>query len=494
MSSRTHLITLLTTLAITPPISLAGDLNPPGGPVAPSMRTLDEVEPRTIVNDTNTPGDATATYVISQPGSYYLTGDVNGVFGMHGIRIDARGVTLDLNGFAVVLNQINLRGAPPTVNGINATPIPLLDGAIVIRNGRVRGWLNGVSLNGQGAIQDISAVANSAAGIIAIDATIERCTVEFNDVGIAINNGAVTDCLSRSSFGQGFSGAQAALTRCVSTNNVEDGFLFSAGSVLRDCTASANTENGFNISSASTAMNCASTGNMGSGFQMLDSTASDCQALTNSNSGFLVSGSSALRDCLSQGNTLHGYNVTLTGGGGPSPVSFSGCVARQNLGSSGFTTIAGCDFRGCSSSSNSIDGFNVGDHCVFIDCSAQSNGDDGFQFGQASTLQGCVSARNDYGFFAPSAGVGSTGSRIDSNTASDNNVIGFLIGADNCVVVRNVAQNNGADYNVNPIAQLGDIVTSIGFVGNVGPWVNFGTPTIGLAAPPSHQQLPPGKR
>ena len=133
MSSRTHLITLLTTLAITPPISLAGDLNPPGGPVAPSMRTLDEVEARTIVNDTNTPGDATATYVISQPGSYYLTGDVNGVFGMHGIRIDARGVTLDLNGFAVVLNQINLRGAPPTVNGINATPIPLLDGAIVIR-------------------------------------------------------------------------------------------------------------------------------------------------------------------------------------------------------------------------------------------------------------------------------------------------------------------------------------------------------------------------
>ena len=38
------------------------------------MESLDQAEARIIVNATNTPGDATTTFIISQPGSYYLTG------------------------------------------------------------------------------------------------------------------------------------------------------------------------------------------------------------------------------------------------------------------------------------------------------------------------------------------------------------------------------------------------------------------------------------
>ncbi len=34
----------------------AGDLNPPSGPVTPTMKTLTEVEPRIAINATNTPG------------------------------------------------------------------------------------------------------------------------------------------------------------------------------------------------------------------------------------------------------------------------------------------------------------------------------------------------------------------------------------------------------------------------------------------------------
>jgi len=36
------------------------------------VKTLDQVEPRTIVNALNTPGDAKSMFVLSQPGSYYL--------------------------------------------------------------------------------------------------------------------------------------------------------------------------------------------------------------------------------------------------------------------------------------------------------------------------------------------------------------------------------------------------------------------------------------
>src|SRR5689334_4165953 len=83
------------------PRALAGPLNPPAGPVAPSLKTLPEVEPRTAINSTNTPGDDTTLYRISQPGSYYLTGDITGIPGKASIAIACAQATIDLNGFKI---------------------------------------------------------------------------------------------------------------------------------------------------------------------------------------------------------------------------------------------------------------------------------------------------------------------------------------------------------------------------------------------------------
>ena len=54
------------------------------------------------VNSVNTPGDASASFVISQTGSYCLPGNIVGESGKSGIRIDADSVTLDLGGFAML--------------------------------------------------------------------------------------------------------------------------------------------------------------------------------------------------------------------------------------------------------------------------------------------------------------------------------------------------------------------------------------------------------
>src|SRR5437762_13979859 len=114
MTRKTRIITLAlaAAVAVTGLIASAGNLNPPAGPVTPTMKTLTEVEPRIAINATNTPGDSDSLFKITQPGSYYLTGNITGVAGKHGIEIAASGVTLDLNGF-------DLLGAPSSLDRVS---------------------------------------------------------------------------------------------------------------------------------------------------------------------------------------------------------------------------------------------------------------------------------------------------------------------------------------------------------------------------------------
>ena len=74
---------------------MVGDVNPPPGPVTGTMKPLSQVEPRTPVE--TLPSDPSATRVISQPGSYYLTANLSVAGGsLSGIEIATSGVTLDL--------------------------------------------------------------------------------------------------------------------------------------------------------------------------------------------------------------------------------------------------------------------------------------------------------------------------------------------------------------------------------------------------------------
>ncbi|HTR40939.1 MAG TPA: hypothetical protein VMH87_04935 [Pseudomonadales bacterium] len=68
-----------------------GTLTPPGAP-GPTMKTLSQLEPRVPISS--------APYIITQPGSYYLTTNVT-VNGANGITITTNGVTLDLGGFTI---------------------------------------------------------------------------------------------------------------------------------------------------------------------------------------------------------------------------------------------------------------------------------------------------------------------------------------------------------------------------------------------------------
>src|ERR1043165_4734262 len=108
----------------------AGNINPPAGPVTSTMKPLDQVEPRTALTATTTPGTATAVFRITQPGSYYLAGSLAGVSGKSGVAIAASDVTLDLMGF-------RLLGVAGSLAGVT---VDSGFGNVAIRNGTIRSF------------------------------------------------------------------------------------------------------------------------------------------------------------------------------------------------------------------------------------------------------------------------------------------------------------------------------------------------------------------
>lgn len=106
-----------------------GSLTPPGAP-APTMLTLSQVEPRTPVDNVHAPGNSGNEFIISQPGSYYLTTNIIGVSGENGINISGSDVIVDLNGFSLI--------GPSTAN----SAILIASGTtnVTVRNGMISGW------------------------------------------------------------------------------------------------------------------------------------------------------------------------------------------------------------------------------------------------------------------------------------------------------------------------------------------------------------------
>jgi hypothetical protein len=236
----------------------AGALNPPPGPVAATGKTTTEIEPRVAVQ--SLAGDAGNSFIINQPGSYYLTGNINATGGKHGISVQADSVTLDLNGFALI--------GEATGSGIGIN-VPVVRNSLCIHNGIVRNWRShGVAaLNASSsALERLRAVSNLGGGLmIGNESVVRDCVMTGNGEGLVsadrvlvtgcvcdvnalggmdlASDVQVVDCVVLRTVGGAYGiqvGARSMMSRCTVNRNFLDGIRVGAGTTVADCNSSFN--------------------------------------------------------------------------------------------------------------------------------------------------------------------------------------------------------------------------------------------------------------
>lgn len=299
-------------LALATLTLIAGPLDPPSGPVAPTYKTLAEVEPRTAINSTNTRGDADSVFKIILPGSYYLTGNITGISGKHAVEIAADNVSIDLMGFEVV-------GDRGTLDGIHS------DGPrdnITIRNGVVRDF-DGVG------------VAVASPGQIGLGGVLADLLIAGN---------GIWGC---------FPNDNSTVRNCVAQSNGATGFLASQGVVFASCLAADNAGAGFDVSGHSTFTGCVARSNGSAGFSVLgSSTITDCTANLNAGDGFFTIGSVTVSGCVASENDGDGIEAW-----------FQSVIVGNLCSSNGFGAAFGAGIRIVSGEDNRIEGNN----CSYAD-------------------------------------------------------------------------------------------------------------------------------
>jgi len=273
----------------------AGPLTPPLGPVTPTMKTLQEIEPRIAVQ--TLPGSATAVHVISQAGSYYLAGDVLGVSGKHGIEIVVGGVSLDLRGFRMVGIAGSLDGVSVAVDA-------------TVENGTVGGWGGaGVNVCNTALLRGLRAIGNSNGFLICRGEAV-GCVAQQNQNGFVAFGALIRDCTATSNAATGFSMSNGStIQQCVASSNAR-GVVAGGGCLISGCTAFGNSVNGIEIADACRVVGNTADSNTNEGiFAYANGNTIDGNSLTRNGTALRVTSTSSLivRN-MARGNSA-GYQI-----------------------------------------------------------------------------------------------------------------------------------------------------------------------------------------
>ncbi|WP_035611261.1 hypothetical protein [Haloferula sp. BvORR071] len=414
-------------LLAAPTVFAQGPLTPPGAP-APTMKSLNQIEPRRPISQADIP--ANGYYSISEPGSYYLTENVSSSTSFSGvIYITSSNVTLDLNGFTIT--QTNTSASNFT-NGIFAS-IPAVAN-LVVRNGTIVGptvrssggsvgqgtfseaSTQGIYIKSQGSSVSVPTmrfenltVRNWGFAGISLDypydgetgrSVISNCSfINIGEIGIRCRASVISGCSISQVGTQGIEGSNNVIERVMIERAGGVGIAGDLNTVravnmrwigsngmggVQHNIAQLNVtgaDNGLAVT-GSIVVEASLCNNRSHGLNGTRNTVSGTTAHANAGSGF-NGDSNSYRNVTATSNTSQG-------------ISGAGCsVDGAMLNSNGSHGIVGANttIRGAKASSNGGAGVYC-DSSSISDCVADNNGDDGIR-GIGSVISNCRAFLND---------------------------------------------------------------------------------------------------
>ncbi|MCG3121680.1 MAG: hypothetical protein GIKADHBN_00048 [Phycisphaerales bacterium] len=444
-------------------LSHAGPLDPPAGPIAPTYRTLSDIEPGIVVGPSTTPGDADSVFKITKPGRYVLAGDVVGAAGKHGIEIEAAHVTLDCRGFQI-------RGVPGSLAGIDGNGTgpgsPTSAPYLTLRNGVITGWgANGVTANNAGAwvVEEMKFASNTGTGITVNSGTVfTRCYFYLNsaDGCQTSNHVEFLQCFASQNGGHGyFAGSDSQLVNCEAGSNGGSGIVVPLGGRVTGCTVTLNNSVGIMV------------GDGGS--------VNDCHVDDNLGGGIIIGKGGNVFRCAVDGNgsatNQHGILARLYSSSTVTTATITDCIVTTNSGYGIYT--AGGTVRGCMAEANGNSGIYMSDRGVIVECTAKANTGTGIIGGQSVSILHCTAGANTVhgiqvfddclvrantcdsngsgsaigsGIYVSDAGfpLFNSDNRIEENNCSDNDYGIQVLDSNNLIIRNTCTTNSAANFNL----------------------------------------------
>jgi parallel beta-helix repeat protein len=306
---KTTLALIATLLVAVIAAHAQGSLTPPGAP-ARTMKSLDQIEPRTPIS--------ALPFTISTSGSYYLTGNLTATTNGVAITVAADNVTIDLNGFTL---------AGGATGGRTAISVPAAQKCLSVRNGTITGWTQG-GVEGDnvtaGSYENLRLSSNGIDALAAgAGALVRGCVVSgvFNSAGIvAGTNSTVSDCTISGGTAGIEVGDRSTVVHCTAGGTSSVGILTRSHCTVVNCTAG-NNGIGINTDTACTISGCTANGNDIRGIEATGSyaTISGCTVSGNGYAGMEIYANCVVSGCTiaanNTNNSVIGAGIYVIGNG-----------------------------------------------------------------------------------------------------------------------------------------------------------------------------------
>ena len=392
----------------------AGNLEPSAPPNS-TMKTLDEVEPRTPIHSADFP------VTISQGGSYYLAENINfATVDTNGITITASNVTIDLSGFT-------MQGPGSGTAGAAIATDSSARENITIANGTITGWYRGINLSGKRSeIKNIKLSSCLNAGIYVGDnSQIAGCSV--NNCG---QYGIRT-------------GANSSIKDSISANNTY--------SVM-----SMEIANGIETENACTISNCQVSDNGNYGIYAGNRCViENCTANSNGSAGISALANAVVRKCTSYNNQY--YNGMFWSGDGIKVYSggvVTNCTASGNKCNGIYAPSDGV-ITGCTVYDNKINGIYAA-RCRISNCTVSENDSNGIYASLGCSIYGNDLTTNSIGIYLTNAG-----NIVRDNNFFFNTTYGLNVIDQKNYSAQNTFYNNGTNINGAHLQGSGDMANVI---------------------------------